>query len=103
MADSHLFEWFTHTGLIDAVRPVSKSTLERFEKMFAADVISELIHELNRVVADEAGAQKSLGRETALRFDEIFADITCVKADIHFPVDWVLLRDATRTLMGAIA
>ncbi len=43
-----------------------------------------------------------LYRETALRIDQIFADSTCVKANIHFPVDWVLLRDATRTLVGAI-
>jgi hypothetical protein len=35
------------------------------------------------------------------RFDKIFADTTCVKANIHYPVDWVLLRDATRTLMKA--
>jgi len=30
-------------------------------------------------------------------------DTTCVEANIHFPVDWVLLRDATRTLMKATA
>jgi hypothetical protein len=29
-------------------------------------------------------------------------DSTCVKANIHFPVDWVLLRDATRSLLRAI-
>ena len=103
MADSHLFQWFTHTGFVDAVRPVSKSTLERFEKMFAPDVLAGLIHDLNRAVADAEGIRKLLYRETALRFDEIFADTTCVKANIHFPVDWVLLRDATRTLVGAIA
>ena len=103
MADSHLFQWFTRTGFVDAVRPVSKSTIERFEKMFDADSVAELIHELNLAVADAAGAQELLYRETALRFDAIFADSTCVKANIHFPVDWVLLRDAARTLTGAIA
>jgi hypothetical protein len=34
--------------------------------------------------------------------EQVFADCTCVKANIHYPVDWVLLRDATRTLMAAI-
>ena len=29
-------------------------------------------------------------------------DTTCVRANIHYPVDWVLLRDATRTLMKAL-
>ena len=89
MADSHLFQWFTHTGFVDAVRPVSKSTIARFEKMFAADEVAELIHELNRAVTDKRGADKLLYRETALRFDAIFADTTCVKSNIHFPVDWI--------------
>ena len=34
--------------------------------------------------------------------DEIFADTTCVRSNIHFPVDWVLLRDATHTLIKSI-
>ncbi len=29
-------------------------------------------------------------------------DSTCLKANIHFPIDWVLLRDAVRTLVKAI-
>lgn len=102
VADSHLYQWFTHTSCVDAVRPVSKSTLERFEKMFPSEAIRQIIHDLNRAMSDERIAQELLYRETALRFDEIFADTTCVKANIHFPVDWVLLRDATRTLIKAI-
>lgn len=103
LADSQLFQWFTHTGFVDAVRPVSKSTLERFEKLFDTEEIADLIHEINRAVADQQGAQRLLYREASLRFDAVFADTTCVKANIHFPVDWILLRDATRTLMQAVA
>ena len=102
MADSHLYQWFTHTGFVDAVRPVSKSTLERFEKLFDAERVADLVHQLNRGVSSELGAQELLYQETALRFDKIFADSTCVKADVHFPIDWILLRDATRTLIQAI-
>jgi hypothetical protein len=29
-------------------------------------------------------------------------DTTCLKANIHHPVDWLLLRDGTRTLIKAI-
>jgi len=57
---------------------------------------------LGSTVADKEGAENMLYRETALRFDEIFADTTCDEANIHFPVDWVLFRDATRTLIKAI-
>jgi hypothetical protein len=37
-----------------------------------------------------------------LELDAYFLDTTCVQANIHFPVDWVLLRDAARTLIKAI-
>lgn len=102
VADSALFQWFTHTGRIDDVHAVSKSSVERFEKLFDDGRIEKLIHRINRAVADKKGAEELLFEQTALRFDEIFADTTCVKAHIHFPVDWVLLRDGTRTLLKAI-
>ncbi len=102
VADSSLFQWFTHTAEVDGVRPVAKSTIERFEKIFPSEEISKLIHDCNMAVADPVGAQELLSTGTAFRFDEIFADTTCVKSNIHFPVDWVLLRDATRTLIKAI-
>ncbi len=102
VADSILYQWFTHIHTVDGARPASKSTIERFEKMFSREEIGELIHELNQAVADQAGAEKLLYREVSICFDEVFADSTCVKSNIHFPVDWVLLRDATRTLMKAV-
>lgn len=102
VADSTLFQWFTHTSSVDGVRPVSKSTVERFEKLFSKQEITGLVHDLNRAMGDEELAQQLLYRETALQFDEVFADTTCVKANIHFPVDWVLLRDASRTLIKTI-
>ncbi|MFK5927398.1 MAG: hypothetical protein QM483_12255 [Desulfuromusa sp.] len=70
--------------------------------MFSTEEISQLIHDCNTAVADPARAKELLFSETALDFDEIFADTTCVKNSIHYPVDWVLLRDATRTLVKAI-
>ncbi len=102
VADSLLFQWFTHTAFVDGVRPVSKSTLERFEKMFPEGEVATLIHEITSAAADPLAAQDLLYRETALRFDEIFSDSTCVKANIHAPIDWVLLRDGARTLVNTI-
>ncbi len=102
VADSILFQWFTGTAKVEVVKPVSKSSIERYEKMFDKAEITKLIHDINRSVANERGAQEILYQNTALRFDSIFADTTCVKANIHFPVDWVLLRDAARTLINAI-
>ena len=32
----------------------------------------------------------------------VWMDATCAQLNIHYPVDWLLLRDATRTIMKAI-
>ena len=37
-----------------------------------------------------------------LSTQKTFTDSTCVKAHIHYPVDWLLLRDASRSLLSAI-
>jgi len=36
-----------------------------------------------------------------LDFSSSYFDCTCICANIHYPIDWVLLRDSTRTLMKA--
>jgi|GEM_PF-2295640 len=36
-----------------------------------------------------------------ISFEDIYFDSTCLKAPIHFPVDWALLCDITPTLMKA--
>jgi hypothetical protein len=45
---------------------------------------------------------RSRCRKAAPRFNQVSAATPCVKADIRFPVDWVLLRDATRPLVQVI-
>ena len=102
LPDSPLFAWFTGSVQIDGVRPASKSTIERFEKMFAEDDVAQLVHDLNRLAMD-ATAAPALLLEKPLDVEEVFADTTCVEANIHFPVDWVLLRDAARTLTKAVS
>ena len=34
--------------------------------------------------------------------ETVFLDSTAIELDIHYPVDWVLLRDGVRTLVQAI-
>ena len=43
-----------------------------------------------------------LGLEHPISLQDYFVDTTCLEANIHYPVDWTLLRDATRTLMKAV-
>ncbi len=43
-----------------------------------------------------------IGLENELDTAGVFVDSTCLKANMHFPVDWVLLRDGVRTLVKSI-
>ena len=49
-----------------------------------------------------AAAPQKLVLPEAVDLESAFLDTTCLSANIHYPVDWVLLRDATRTLMKAV-
>jgi hypothetical protein len=65
-------------------------TEERLLRIYRTDVALSLVHALNQTLSNQMGAQELLYRKTALRFDNIFANTTCVKNNIHFPVDRVL-------------
>ena len=105
LADSPLLQRFCDLIVINIVKVPSKSTLERYEKMFPEKLIKECVIDLIKAasmpIEFETVKQKLL-LEKEIKMADYYLDTTCVKANIHFPVDWVLLRDGTRTLMKAI-
>ncbi len=101
LADSTLFQWFTGINDFGSRKATSKSTLERYEKHFDADKVFGQIQEWLSGFS-ETSQSKSIGLAAPIDFSDIFLDTTCVKGNIHFPVDWVLLRDAARSLLLAI-
>ena len=98
LAGNPLYQWFCLIDALDQVRVPSKSELQRFAHWLPAGTMRQLIDGLLRQ-AVEKPAQLRL--KEALDLEEYFLDSTCVKANIHFPTDWVLLRDAVRTLIKA--
>ena len=99
VSDSRLLYWFTTFDI--KAKGTSKSAIDRHEKRFTATEIEELIHTLNQAVSNAEQARQLI-LESELDFSRHWVDSTCIKADIHFPVDWVLLRDAARSLIGSI-
>lgn len=97
LAESELLQWFCQVDRIDAIRVPSKSTLERYDKLMPEAEVRDLVNQLNRLAVEG-----KVGLDERLELEAYFSDATCVKAAIHFPVDWVLLRDGVRTLMKAI-
>ncbi len=105
LADSSLLQQFCFLDKYGIVKVPSKSTLERFEKMIPEELIRDLIKELVMAAATKTDTSlmvQKLKLEKEISLADYYLDTTCVKANIHFPVDWVLLKDATRTIMKAI-
>jgi len=50
----------------------------------------------------KGGICKEGGLLSPIRLDVILMDSTCVELNIHFPTDWVLLRDAIRSMLETI-
>jgi IS5 family transposase len=103
LSESAMLQWFCRLDRIDAVRIPGKSALQRYGQWLPEEQMRQLIDMLLSAAsspADVTGMQ-SLKLKEALDLEAYFLDTTCVQLHIHFPVDWVLLRDATRTLMKA--
>ena len=104
LADSTLLQWFCGLSRLDVVRVPSKSTLDRYGKLVPEQVLREVIDRLNQAAAATASADgQVLGLAQPLSIESLLLDTTCIPANIHFPVDWILLRDAARTLIKGVA
>jgi hypothetical protein len=102
LAESTLLQWFCKLDRIDTVRIPGKSALQRYSQWLPEEEMRKVIDTLLGAASAAApGGAQTLELTEALNLEAYFLDTTCVKLHIHFPVDWVLLRDAARTLMKA--
>ena len=100
VADSPLLQFFCGINEIDRVLVPGKSNFQRFATRWTPEEMRQLSEELLRIGAQEP-AKVYLPEPVDL--ERCWLDTTCLEANIHYPVDWILLRDATRTLMKAVA
>ena len=99
LADSPLLQRFCLLDEIDIIQVPAKSTLQRYAHWVDEPRLNELIQEALRQAHHHP---EKLQLEQAVDLDACFLDTTCLQANIHYPVDWILLRDATRTLMKGV-
>ena len=110
LADSSLHQWFCHIGNFGVVTSPSKSTIDRYKNWYDKDQLQQAFEILlQKAAANETHydaaleeAVNILGFEMPSDLSEIWFDSTCLKPNIHFPVDWVLLTNVVRTLMKAV-
>lgn len=102
LSESMLLQWFCRLDRIDTVRIPGKSALQRYSQWLPEEEMRQVIDTLLGAASEgDASGGQTLELTEALNLEAYFLDTTCVKLHIHFPVDWVLLRDAARTLMKA--
>lgn len=101
LSSSDLFTDFCGCRTIDGIRWTSKSTLQRGSTFFDEAQLRRLNVKLVALLGGADG-DSPLGLERAEDLSVCLIDSTCLKANIHFPVDWVLLKDVALTLLKAL-
>jgi hypothetical protein len=98
LSHSDLYKWFCRINrFLDPTVP-GKSRLGDLENGLPVNIINQLQTQMLRSAADESSGVLY----EPIDFSQCYMDSTCIKANIHFPVDWLLLRDSTRTMMLAV-
>ena len=101
LAKCPLYRWFCGLKDFEVIQVPGKSTLHDYAHWLPAEKMETLLQALTDAVGNEERA-RMIGLENELDRAVIWVDSTCLKANIHFPVDWVLLRDGVRTLSANI-
>lgn len=100
VAASDLLADFCGVRRLDGIRGISKSTLERASKFFGPDQLRWMQQVLTEMCGEPDRACE-LGLTKPVQTDVCLIDTTCLEANIHYPVDWVALRDVATTLPKA--
>lgn len=102
LADSHILQWFLHVGEVDSVKVFAKSSSDRLGKWVGADSMRFIHEKFPALLAATApgGSERvtpseAFGLPAPVSYDDIFFDSSCLKAEIHFPIDWVCTVIAT--------
>ncbi len=102
LGSSDLLADFCRVRHIDGIRGISKSTLERASKFFSEEQLRALHRTLTEVVGDADLARQVVGLDKPIDTTICLIDGTCLEVNIHWPTDWVLLKDVASTLLKAI-
>lgn len=101
LAECPLFRQFCQLDEFEKVRIPGKSVLQEYENWLPLEKMKQVLDALTLALGDEKKA-KEIGLEQALAMEVAYIDTTCLEANIHFPADWILLRDGVRGLIKSI-
>lgn len=99
LAATPLYQQFCGINRWLGSKAPSKSEINSLENALNEGLLSEINTLLNVKVIFNEESCIGLGFKKGFKIEDIFADTTCIKSNIHYPVDWVLFRDMIRTSM----
>jgi len=100
LAESARLRAFCNISSLDeSIRVPSKSSLKRYSDMIDEPFLRDQVNELLQV-ASQTG--NPLNLRDAFTAEDVYVDLTCLKAKIHYPVDWILLKDGMHTILQTI-
>jgi len=99
LAESSLLQWFCQIGGVEKIQVPSKSQLQRYSVCVPENYLREFVSDLLSKVTGETNI---LNLKSVFSVEDIYLDATCLKANIHFPVDWLLLKDGMLSLLSSI-
>lgn len=102
LASSDLLADFCGIRDIGGIKWTSKSTLDRASKVFNEEQLRRMNALLTEAAAN-ADVCHDVGLEEPVDASICLVDSTCFGANVHYPVDWVLLKDVSLTLLKATA
>jgi len=92
---SDLYQWFCGLERFHTPNIPGKSKIHELENLIPPALLNDIEQRLMSTLKGDEILLEPIG------FDECYFDCTCIEVNIHHPIDWLLLRDATRTLMKA--
>ena len=93
-----LYQWFCQINRFTSPVIPSSSKLNYLELRLGDKFIQSANTKLMTYAIENSGLGKAVEVTEAIKVDDCFFDPFCLDTNVHFPTDWVLLRDASRTL-----
>ncbi len=101
LAESPVLQRFCLFGDLATVAVPGHSQLHRYADWLPADDL-RAVDQFVLQQAEATAAPQTLDLRQPVAMATVWADSTCAETNIHYPVDWILLRDAVRTLIAAM-
>jgi len=99
LGDSVLFQTFCKINNFGKIQIPGKSVLQRYSKIVPDEIIKQIT---NKLILGVIENKEKINLKEPIILENIYYDTTCVESNIHFPVDWLLLRDIIKSLMKSV-